>query len=98
MADLTALERAELAATVAAMTDDAWKVEVLAQLRRVNGTVADHNDDLYGNPDRQVRGIKPQVAAHELAIDRSRVRFQTILAILGMLGVGNIVAWLRVLA
>lgn len=94
MADLTALERAELHATVAAMTDDAYKVEVLAQLRKINGTVANHNDDLYGVPTRQIRGIKPTVELHEQAIVKAQTSFRTVMALVGLFGTGNLVGLL----
>ena len=72
--------------------------EAVALIRAQNGRLAQHDDDLYGNPARGIRGAKPLAEAHEVAIDRGRTTIKTILGVLGLLGIGNIIAVLTVVA
>ena len=76
------------------MTEEGWKVAVLGQLQKINGTIADHHDDLYGNPGRQIRGIKPTVESHDKAISAARTSFRTVLTLIGVVGTSNVAALL----
>lgn len=89
---------AALRVEVEAMSDRDILITLLAGQRRQNGKLADHDDDLYGNTERSILGVKPRVEEHDLALVRARASFRTVLFILGVLGVGNIAALLTLLS
>ena len=90
--DLAALE-----AEHRGMSDRDLMLKTLALIRAQNGKLAQHDDDLYGNTARGIRGAKPLAEAHEIAIDRGRTTIRTVVWLLGVIGVGNIVAVLTFL-
>lgn len=87
-----------LRAEVAHMSDREILLLLLDGQRTQNGAIAALHGDYYGDPERKITGTKGKVEAHELAIDRGRTTIRTVLAVLGLLGVGNIVAVLTVVA
>jgi hypothetical protein len=84
-------------AEVEHLSDRDLLLEIIKGQRIQNGTLARHDDDLYGNIARGIRGAKPMAEAHEVAIDRTRVRFQTVIALVLFVGVGNLVALLTLM-
>ena len=72
--------------------------EAVRLIQAQNGKLIQHDDDLYGNAARGIRGAKPLAEAHEVAIDRGRTTIKTIAYALGAIGIGNIIAVLTVVA
>ena len=80
------------------MTDRQILLELLAGQREQNGAIAALKADMWGDQTRDVRGIKPQVTAHELAIDRFRTTLRTVGWLAGFFGLGNLALWAKILA
>lgn len=88
MADLgLELIRAE----VEAMSDRELLLEIIKGQRVQNGTLARHDDDLYGNLARGIRGAKPLAEAHEVALDRQKAGTKALLGLVGVVGLANII-------
>jgi len=89
---LDAVERDALLAAVGRMTDDEYKTEVLAQLRRINGTIRKHEEDLYGDPARGLVGAVATTKSNAARLDAVDDRWNRIygfvfaFAALGTLG------------
>ena len=79
---------------VSHMSDRDLLLTILHGQQIQNGTLGDHHDDLYGNPGRQIRGIKPTVESHDKAISAARTSFRTVLTLIGVVGTSNVVALL----
>ena len=93
MAELTPLEKAELLSQVAAMSDEAYKMEVLAQLRKINGTVADHERTLHGH--REQPGLVATVADHEKIVASGKAAIRVMKVMVPLIGVGQLATlWL----
>ena len=86
-----------LRAEVAHMTDRDLLLEIIKGQRLQNGAIAKHAGDLYGDPERGIKGVRPLVDAHEIAIDRTRVRFQTVVGLVLFIGAGNLIALLTLI-
>ena len=72
-------------------------LELLLGQRVQNGAIAAIKGDFYGDTDRKIAGVKPKVEAHDLDINRARTTLKTLAFVVGLLGVGNLWAWLTVL-
>ena len=73
-------------------------LELLVGQRTQNGAIAAIKGDFYGDPDRKIDGVKQKVEAHELQIERARTSARTLIAVVGILGAGNLWAWITVMA
>jgi len=60
-------------------------------LCEVNGSVKKLWEDMYGDKERTIRGIKEQAQEHTLYIDRQRTGMKTLVGIVGVLGLSNLV-------
>lgn len=58
------------------------------------GLVQPIHTDYYGDDERSIRGTKPQVEQNTLDIDRAKTAGRVLYGAIGLIGVGNIVAWL----
>lgn len=58
----------------------------------MNGSISKLWEDTYGDPSRNIRGIKEQVQNHTVYIDRQRTSLRTLKALLAALGISNLLA------
>ena len=72
--------------------------EAVRLIQTQNSAIVTIKGDYYGDEDRKIRGTKPMVESHEIAIDRGRTIIKTIAYALGVIGIGNIIAVLTVVA
>ena len=78
------------------MTDRDLLLEILHNQRLQNGTVAALKGDFYGDTARGIEGVKPKVEQHDADITRVRTIARAYAWLLGTIGVGNLLAWIRV--
>jgi len=73
-------------------------LDLLTQNQKLitNGQAQMH-DDYYGNADRSIKGTKPMVEEHDDAINTSKTIVRTLLGVVGLVGIGNIVALIALL-
>lgn len=104
MADLSPLERDDLARQVRSMSDDGWKVEVLAQLKAINGTVRRHDEWLVGDTQSQTVGLLPWRRATDQRLDatddlvlQARTTLRTVKWLIGVVASLNLGAFVVLL-
>ena len=76
---------------------DAKLDEIIGLIKTQNGDVAGLMADYYGDSERSIKGTKPQVDENTLTIDRGRTSIKTLMWAGGLIGVGNIAAWVSVI-
>ena len=59
--------------------------EIAGNVQEINGSVKDHDDEIYGNPEKQIVGIKPQQVENTAYITSQRTVFKTASVILGFI-------------
>jgi len=69
-------------------------LELLVGQRAQNGAINRHETTLFGDLARQEQGLKVQVQAHQLDIARARTTLRAIIGFIGVIGIGNIAAWI----
>ena len=72
--------------------------EIAGSLATLNGTVADHNQEIYGSDEKKETGIKSTVKCHDHDLRTGKTIIKTILGIISLIGVGNLVAWVTIAA
>lgn len=73
-------------------------VEVRGELARLNGTVARHHLELFGDPVTGVPGLKPQVAETTAYLTSWRVGLRLIVGVIGLLGASTVGSLILLLA
>ena len=68
--------------------------EISGHLATLNGTVRDHNEEIYGSVEKKEPGMKEAVRAHDIDIRASKTVLKTLMAVVSIIGVGNVVALL----
>lgn len=71
--------------------------EIAGHVQEINGGFQDHDDEIYGNPEKQIVGIKPQQVENTAYITSQRTVFKTLAVVFGVVASGEAVA-LAVLA
>lgn len=69
-------------------------LEILLGQRMTENRLEQFSTEIYGNADRGVKGIRALVDKHEAEIERARVRFQTVMWVIGLVGITNLGGWL----
>ena len=79
------------------MSDRDLMLEILGHVREQNGAVAEVMTDYYGSEERKIKGTKPQVDENTKDIATGKTVSKTLMAVVGVIGVGNIIAVLSLL-
>ena len=79
------------------LSNNAKLDQVIEHMDEQNGKVRDLVADYYGDRKRSIKGSKQQTEENTSYIDRDRTVKRTLLAVVGVIGAGNLVALLSVL-
>ena len=71
--------------------------ETTRHLATINGTIVDHNDAIYGNPDKHLIGVKEHTLSNCHDIQTFKTVWKTLSCLVGVIATGNLVAWITVL-
>ena len=71
--------------------------EVEHHLATINGTVAEHNKELYGDKETHHIGIKEHTTNNCNDLATFKIAWKVISAIVGIIASGNLIAWITLL-
>lgn len=75
--------------------DRAVLKDVRAQVRAINGTVTRHDEEIFGDPSRQVVGSKKNIEELNRLALQAKTAFRVVVGLVALVGITNILILLR---